>query len=187
MVAGTETMMAIRHLEVARARDVAGLVDRLFKEHWRALHVDRWDDDKLLRFPGVCLLAYGGRELDGQMIKIDDVYYVGMSNSAGGVRARLKQFKSALEKGRGHSGGNRCYKQNDEKPFSTLRDRKKFHYAALCLECSSSVKSCARPCDFRTMGDVASLEYYAIAHFQEHSAAKKVPPLNRSAGGMPTV
>jgi hypothetical protein len=68
--------------------------------------------DERLRYPGVYLLAYGAKELEGQNVKIDDVYYIGMSNSAGGVRSRLRQFKSALERGYGHSGGNHCYVQN---------------------------------------------------------------------------
>jgi hypothetical protein len=161
---------------------VAGIMDELFKTRWRWLHADRWSDDERLRYPGVYLLAYGANELDGQKIKIDDVYYVGMSNSAGGVRARLRQFKSALERGYGHSAGNHCYQQNKERPFSKLGKGKKFYFAALCAECSS-LKSSARPNDFRTMGDVACLEYYAIAHVLECSTTKKVPPLNRSAGG----
>jgi NADPH-dependent 2,4-dienoyl-CoA reductase/sulfur reductase-like enzyme len=48
----------------------------------------------------------------------------------------------------------------------------------------SSLKSDARPDDFRKMGHVACLEYYAIAHVLARSATKRVPPLNLSAGGM---
>lgn len=162
---------------------VQGLVKELFAMRWRPLHGPGWDDVEQLRYPGVYLLAYTAKELNGQKIKVDDVFYVGMSNSAGGVRARLNQFKSALEKGYGHSGGDHCYRHHNEKPFLTLKTDKKFYFAPRCLKCSS-LKSNAGPHDFRTMGNIASLEYHAIAHVQEHSANKIVPQLNFSAGGV---
>jgi hypothetical protein len=170
--------------DTARVLNVARLVNELFKKRWHRLHADRWDDDGLLKYPGVYLLAYAARDLEGQKVKIDDVYYVGMSNSAHGVRARLKQFKSALERGVGHSAGNHCFQRNKDKPFLKLGTKKKFYFVALCLECANP-KPSAQPDDFRKMGHVACLEYYAIAHVRARSATKKVPPLNRSAGGVP--
>ncbi len=158
-------------------------VNQLFRTRWRSLHTGQWANIDLLQFPGVYLLAYDARALEGQRVRVDDIYYVGMSNSAGGVRARLKQFKSALEKGGRHSGGNHCYKQNKQTPFSELPTRKKFYFTAWCLRCDS-LKRRAKPDDFRKMGMIACLEYYAIAHVLAKSTTKKVPPLNRSAGGI---
>jgi hypothetical protein len=163
--------------------DVAALMNELFKTRWRELHADGWADSDRLQYPGVYLLAYDARDLAGQKVKIDDVYYVGMSNSAGGVRARLKQFKSALERGYGHSGGNHFFITHKKRPFSKLRASKRFYFTALCLQCRS-LKTSARPDDFRKMGHVACLEYYAIAHVLAKSASKKVPPLNHAAGGV---
>ena len=45
-----------------------------------------------LRFPGAYILAYSDAGLNGAAIAADAVFYVGMSNAAGGVRQRLKQF-----------------------------------------------------------------------------------------------
>jgi hypothetical protein len=171
--------------DTARAPDVIRLLDQLFNQRWYRLHAAGWDKDKQLKFPGVYLLAYTPDDLEGQRIKIDDVCYVGMSNAKGGVRARLKQFMSGIEKGRGHSAGDFFYRKN-KKPFSELRGREKFYFATLCRECSTGDKSDAMPDDFRMMGAIACLEYYAIAHVREHSKAKTVPLLNRSAGGVGT-
>ena len=146
----------------------------LFRSRWRWLHSPDWDAGGQYRYPGVYLLAYDARELAGKRVAVDDVYYIGMSNSAGGVRARLKQFKSALEKGYGHSGGDRCYRRNKQTPFSQLRSRKRFYFAAWCVP-STSPKASARPL-------VACLEYYAIGHVLTRTG--KVPPLNISAGGI---
>jgi len=164
---------------------MTGTVKDLFATRWRVLHAEGWADDATLRYPGVYLLAYTAKDIAGQKIRIDDVYYVGMSNSAGGVRARLRQFKSALEKGCGHSAGNHCFAQNRSRAFSGLRGKKAFFFTSLCVPCSG-LKSSGTPEDFRKMGFVACLEYYAIAHVLAHGAARKVPPLNRSAGGVLT-
>ena len=163
--------------------DLTENVNELFKARWRWLHAEQWADRDRLQNPGVYLLAYDARDLEEQRVKVDDVYYVGMSNAAGGVSARLKQFQCAIEKGYGHSAGNRWFVQNKKKAYSEHRTNEKFYFAARCLPCKS-LKSIAGPDDFRTMGQVACLEYYAIAHVLAKSAAKKVPPLNRSAGGI---
>jgi hypothetical protein len=131
----------------------------------------------------VYLLAYEARSLAGKPINIGDVYYVGMSNAAGGVKARLKQFKKAIETGHGHSAGKHFYMRHKGTPFSKLRVRERFYFAALCLPCVSLKKN-APPSDFKKMGHVACLEYFAIAHVQSKRADRKVPALNRSAGGI---
>jgi len=65
------------------ATNVSRLVKRLLDTRWTRLHSDGWADDTLLSYPGAYLLAYTNRDLSRKKIKIDDVYYVGMSNSAG--------------------------------------------------------------------------------------------------------
>src|ERR1044072_1181355 len=135
----------------AQMVDIISPVRRLFAKRWRRLHAEEWLKDSELRYPGVYLLAFTEKNLEGKAVRVDDGYYVGMSNAAGGVRARLRQFKSALERGYGHSAGNRCYQGYKGRAFSKLRRKEKFYFAALCMPCSS-LKSGAQPNDFRVMG-----------------------------------
>src|SRR5258705_5668413 len=114
--------------------DIAPLVGKLFRTRWTCLHAEGWDGDAALRNPGVYLLAYSHKRLVGQRVQLDDVYYVGMSNSQGGVRARLRQFKAALECGRGHSAGDYCYKQSNSLAFMTTRSRRQFYFASWCID-----------------------------------------------------
>src|SRR3712207_529496 len=107
------------------------LVTNLFNRTWADLHRPDWDKDEQLRFPGVYVLAYTSKRLAGRRVHVDNVYYVGMSNSAGGVRARLNQFKSANETGGLHSGGKNFFELNGRKPFSQLGTNQKFYFAAL--------------------------------------------------------
>jgi hypothetical protein len=61
-------------------------------------------------------------------------------------------------------------------PFSNANTGKKFYYVSLTLECVSN-KGKASPDDFRELGHVACLEYYAIAHVFAETGNK--PPLNK--------
>jgi hypothetical protein len=130
------------------------LLHQLFEKHWGWLHADHWDHDTQLKFPGVYLLAYSDKGLDGQKVEVADVFYVGMSNSKGGVRARLDQFKSAIEGRRGHSAGNYCYQRNGQKPFSELRTQKKFYFAACCLELALRQRVGSDPVGWDELRDV---------------------------------
>jgi hypothetical protein len=159
--------------------DMPCFVGELFRSRWTPLHSDQHSNVGF-RNPGVYLLAYSSKRLEGQRVQINDVYYVGMSNSRGGVTARLKQFKNALERGYGYSAGDYCYKQN-KRPFSKLGNRRKFYFVAWCIDVSR--KSDLTPGQLRKMGHVTCLEYYAIAHVKARSRKRAVPPLNRAAGG----
>ena len=144
---------------------------QLFATRWIDLH----DDEALaggdLRYPGVYLLAYSAKpSFGGSTIKANDVFYVGMSNAIGGVRARLKQFKGGIENNGLHSGAKRFYREfGGGKPFAGAKSGKRLYFAALTFECVSD-KALAKPDDFRLMGHINCLEYYAIAHVAERTA-----------------
>jgi hypothetical protein len=130
----------------------------------------------------VYLLAYSRAKIDGAPIRSSDVFYVGMSNAAGGVAQRLKQFKIGIEKNIQHSGAMRFYREYSlNRPFSHTNRRKRLYFAALTIPCVSK-KSEAQPNDLREMGHVACLEYYAIAKVMRQTGSK--PPLNKY-GAMP--
>jgi hypothetical protein len=120
-----------------RISEIERLRRRLFRLRWKQFHGDRFLDGNL-KFPGVYLLSFIGKDLSGKKINEADVLYVGMSNAQGGVRSRLKQFRDGLEIYGAHSGAMRFYREyQGNKPFTKLKTRKKFFYAALPIECVS--------------------------------------------------
>jgi hypothetical protein len=152
-------------------KDIEQCVSRLFASYWTHLHDDGALARDDLRFPGVYLLAYSsGVRFAGSAVKSLDVFYVGMSNAAGGVRARLKQFKTGIETGIMHSGAMRFYREyGGGKPFAGAKGGKRLYFAALTFECESD-KGLAKPDDLRLMGHTCCIEYYAIAHVAEQTA-----------------
>ncbi|QWG16134.1 hypothetical protein KMZ68_13880 [Bradyrhizobium sediminis] len=161
---------------MARFVDIEALVSDLFRQRWAALDREALARPDLI-YPGVYLLAFTSEKIAGETVKPDQVLYAGMSNSAGGVRARLKQFIKGIEKNDFHSGAMRFYREYcGGKPFSQLRTRRRLYVAALAIECKSD-KVDAQPDDLRLMGHVACLEYYAIARIAQKTGKK--PALNK--------
>lgn len=111
--------------------------------------------------PGVYAIAYSTRNLSGRPFRWSSaVIYVGMTNSAGGLRARLRQFDNTMQHKEGHGGAQRVR-------------RKHRHYATFCRRAFVAVMACRcspksnSPKDIRKMGDVARSEYHCIAEFAE--------------------
>ena len=69
----------------------------LFNKKWTNL-LENYKDLKNGQYPGVYILAFTTKNLEGKPIKVKDVFYVGMSNSLGGVKQRLRQFCKLLSK-----------------------------------------------------------------------------------------
>ena len=153
---------------------VTSLVVDLFDKPWREL--SDLIGDKSLSSPGVYILAWSVSPLAGKKPKPRDVLYVGMSNSAGGVRARLRQFLGGLEQNNRHSGAKRFFREYAHNvPISRYRTKNRFFGTAIALKCDSN-KLEAKPTDFRIMGHVACLEYYVRAHILAETG--KRPDLN---------
>jgi hypothetical protein len=152
------------------------LVSRLFRLRWVPLNSEALARPDLI-YPGVYFLAFTFEKIAGATVKPDQVLYVGMSNSAGGVRSRLKQFIKGIEQNGYHSGAMRFYREHCKgEPFAQLKTRKRLYVAALTIECEGD-KVDARPKDLRLMGHVACLEYYAIARIAQRTGKK--PALNK--------
>jgi hypothetical protein len=161
-----------------RLKEIESSVLRLFNTRWAHLHEDGSLARADLKFPGVYLLAFSAApNIKGSRVKAKDVLYVGMSNAAGGVRQRLKQFKVGIEKNGLHSGAMRFYREyGGGKPFLKGKSGKQLYFVALTFECESN-KGLAKPDDLRLMGHINCLEYYAIAHIAEKTG--KRPALNK--------
>ncbi len=110
-----------------------------------------------VKYPGVYCLAISDVELSGQEFKwIKEITYVGMTNSQGGLKSRLKQFDNTT----GHGGADRFrYKHQI---YNNLVNQL---YVSVCpFYCD--VKS-NRPDDLRIMGEVAKFEYDCMATYVE--------------------
>lgn len=166
-------------------REIHSLVSQLFSKKWAALPNDpKVLSDKELKSPGVYLLAFSEKNLIGKPVRARDVFYVGMSNSSGGVQQRLKQFVSGIEKNGLHSGAMRFFREYaNHHRFSESHLAGKFYYVAHTIKCISD-KSKSHPSDFRKMGHIACAEYYAIAHIEDETGRR--PRLNK-LGNEPTI
>jgi hypothetical protein len=161
---------------------VETLVSKLFSGSWIDLHSKDPFARPELKYPGVYLVAYTSKNLTGRKATPSDVFYVGMSNSAGGLRQRLKQFKKGIEVNGLHSAAMYFFRRYcGSRPFSEAQTGKRLFFTALAIPCVSK-KSEAKPDDLREMGHVACLEYYALAHVAAKTT--KNPALNQ-LGRMP--
>jgi hypothetical protein len=158
-------------------KEIAYLTDALFAQQWCGLHGANALSDPTLRYPGVYLLAFSRPRIEERQVAEADVLYVGMSNSAGGIVQRLKQFRNGIERYGLHSGAMRFYREYCQgQPFSTVKSDKKLYFVAISVSCVSA-KAKAQPNDFMAMGHVAALECYAVARILERTG--RTPPLNQ--------
>ena len=76
------------------------------------------------------LLAYTNKNLKGQRVKPEDIFYVGMTCSVGGLKQRLEQFIRGIEKNDSTLAPGAFIEVAKGKPYSKLRLRGHFFYAA---------------------------------------------------------
>ena len=158
-------------------KEIDDLRTQLFSGSWTDLHATGALATPELKFPGVYLLAYTDDPIEDKRVNARDVFYVGMSNAAGGVGQRLKQFKRGIENCGRHSGAMRFYRDyGHNRPYSKSKSKRRFYFAALTLPFVSD-KAAARPIDLKSMGHVACLEYYAIAYVASRTGRR--PALNK--------
>jgi hypothetical protein len=116
---------------------------------------------KILKFPGVYAIAVSDKNLASAPFEwSEEIIYVGMTNSKGGLESRLQQFENTIIGKRGHGGAARVrYKHKD---YNLLVS--KLFVSVSHIECD--VKS-NQPSDLRLMGDVPKHEYECFAIFVE--------------------
>jgi hypothetical protein len=113
-----------------------------------------------MEHPGiyVCALANDQFNPSSDFEWVKQIIYIGMTNSAGGLRARLKQFDNTIVGKTGHGGADRVrYKyQNYQQLVNAL------FISVASFPCD--VKS-NQPKDLIVMGEVAKFEYDCFAEF----------------------
>jgi hypothetical protein len=128
-------------------------------------------------YPGIYLLAFSDRNLEGEIVKSSDIFYVGMSNARKGLTSRVQQFINGIEKNGSHSAGMRFYKENSKGiAFSECNHLEKFFIVSSTFKCDVN-KLTRTSNDLRIMGDICRLEYYLLAHIKEVINAE--PNLNK--------
>jgi hypothetical protein len=155
--------------------DVQDLIQRLLSlKKWTNLHTGRRAiEDR--EYPGVYVLAYSDKALEGEPVKVEDVFYVGMTQAS--LIQRLNQFVRGIEDGKHHSGASRFYYEYAKQvPYSRLPNSKTFFVASAAIPCIVSKKR-RTPQDLRKMGEVARLELYVLAHIKEVRSDE--PELNK--------
>ena len=134
-----------------------------------------------IQYPGVYALAVSGMDLaDSRFDWIREIVYFGMTNSGGGLKARLYQFDNTIAGKEGHGGGQRVrYKYRN---YDRLTERL---FLSLCpIKCDTRSNA---PDDLLKMGEVAYVEYYCFAKYArlfgqlpEFNDKKSAPKLKRT-------
>jgi len=124
-----------------------------------------------MEYPGVYAISHSERVLTSKPFSwIREIIYIGMTNSAAGLRGRLQQFDNTIAGRRTeHGGADRVrYRHRRYRPLC-----ERLYVAVASFECNvSSVE----PFDLRMMGGVAQYEYQCLASFAERF--KKIPEFN---------
>jgi hypothetical protein len=119
------------------------------------------DELEGVKYPGLYALAYSTQSIAGKPFSWrNEIMYVGMTNSALGLKGRLKQFNNTIVGKTGHGGADRVrYK------YPNYNDLVKRLYVAVSpFKCDATSN---QPNDLRKMGEVAKFEYFCFAHFVE--------------------
>ena len=147
---------------------------KLLRQKWIAFNKSKLKN--IENVPGVYVLGYTARKsFTGTLIKMEDIFYVGMSATS--LRLRLNQFLDGIEDGGHHSGAKRFFwKWAAGRPFSKLKTDNKFYVATLPLECNPK-KGLRSSGDLEQLGIVASLEYFVLARIKKELDLE--PPINK--------
>jgi hypothetical protein len=128
-----------------------------------------------IKYPGIYVIAIA----DSMFNPIEDfcwvnqVVYIGMTNSVGGLRGRLQQFDNTIIGKSGHGGADRVRFKHQNYQLLT----EKLFVSVASFECN--VKS-NQPTDLLVMGNVAKFEYECFAEFVRIHGA--LPEFNDKKG-----
>ncbi len=120
--------------------------------------------------PGVYAIAISKIRVSGKVFKWDKkIVYFGMTNSKGGILARINQFDRTIQGKDGHGGAYRVI--NKYSNYKTLVPKL---YVSICpFDCDVTSN---KPKDLNTMGEVAKFEYVCFAKYVHKF--KRLPEFN---------
>jgi hypothetical protein len=124
----------------------------------------KWANRKALAdlaCPGVYALAISPTEISATAFSWrQEIVYVGMTNSKGGLKSRLQQFDDTIKGREGHGGGCRVrFKHPDYQKLASHL------YVSVCpYDCDVTLND---PKNLRIMGEILKHEYECFALFVE--------------------
>jgi len=133
--------------------------------------------------PGIYVLTISERDISNQPFSwLDEIVYIGMTNSIGGLKGRLQQFDNTINGKTGHGGADRVRYRH--KNYTELSIR--LFVSVMPVPCN--VKS-NHPDDLLKMGEVAMLEYVCFAeyahkfgHLPQFNDKKNSPKFSHTKG-----
>jgi hypothetical protein len=123
----------------------------------------KWEDRNELdgiNYPGIYCIAVSSKLLN-KFKFIKELEYIGMTNSIGGLKSRLRQFDDTIKMKRTNHGGADRFLYVYEN-YEEVKD--KIYVAIHSFECNTKNPS---PNDLRIMGEVAKCEYDCWATYIE--------------------
>ncbi|MDK2831239.1 hypothetical protein V7O61_07490 [Methanolobus sp. WCC1] len=125
---------------------------------------EKWENRNILsgiNYPGIYCIAIAEYDISGKNFEwIPDITYIGMTNSKGGLKSRLKQFDNTIRWKEGHGGACRVRRK-----YPIYRELvSKLFVSVFSFHCDVNQ---INPQNLRIMGDVAKHEYDCIAAYVE--------------------
>ncbi len=125
-------------------------------------HWTKWaerDELDKVKFPGVYAIALSKRNIAGANFSCrQEIIYIGMTNSVGGLKSRLRQFENTIRGGDGHGGAKRVrYKHPNYQSLIPW-----LYVSVIPFKCDVQTNN---PSDLRVMGNIAKQEYDCLALF----------------------
>ena len=114
-----------------------------------------------LKYPGVYVIAYSTDDIsENNFGWIEDIVYIGMTNSKKGLKSRLQQFENTISgKYNNHGGAKRVIFKYD---YGSLK--KNLYVSVRPFKCDVSSDSVK---DLLVMGKVAEYEYICFSKYVE--------------------
>jgi hypothetical protein len=132
---------------------------------WKNRHIQAG-----IKNPGVYALALSSFDLSNEDFDwAKDIIYFGMTNSRGGLKARLKQFDDTISGKEGHGGAERV--RYEYRNYDDLIE--KLYVSVSPVACNTKE---SKPDDFLKMGEVAYMEYYCFSQY--HRLYGRLPQFN---------
>lgn len=120
--------------------------------------VNRNEDLDGLKYPGVYSLLISSKDISGEPFSYTkNIVYFGMTNSKGGLRARLQQFENTISGKTGHGGAMRFR--------AKYPDRAKLVSKLFVAVSYTPCEVWKTPEDLLLMGDVARQEFECQAEY----------------------
>lgn len=127
----------------------------------------KWEERNSIHkidFPGIYICAISENDLsDLKFNWIKEIEYIGMTNSAKGLKGRLRQFNNTLHRKIQHGGADRMLFAYQHIDLSLVIN--KLFVSVAPFECDVTSHM---PSDLITMGEITKFEYVCFAEYVSH-------------------